>query len=292
MITAPILAAVALGCFAIGLIAGVAAGRQSSAGRKMPADLSPLNENGPPKTDGAAIGPQSDAVAELAGGLPVPSEEMIYLVTPSFDGPQFLRSGVEHLESLCSLLRNNGVPLGSLKAALDFGCGCGRVLRHFPKLGLKDLSLYGSDYNAYLIDWCRQNLPFARFEVNNLEPPLKYPAQLFDFVYAISVFTHLTEPLQFAWLDEMARIIKPGGCLAITVHGSAFLIDLDEDQQRRFRSGQLVIKYPENVGKNSCGAYHPVQYIKEKFTYSFDILEVAEQTNLRWQDFYLLRRKA
>ncbi len=179
-----------------------------------------------------------------------------------------------------------------MKAALDFGCGCGRVLRHFPKLGLKDLSLYGSDYNAFLIDWCRQNLPFARFEVNNLKPPLKYPNALFDFVYAISVFTHLTEPLQFEWLDEMARIIKPGGCLALTVHGSAFLIDLDEDQQRRFRSGQLVIKFPENAGKNSCGAYHPVQYIREKFTYAFDILEIAEQTNLRWQDFYLLRRKA
>src|SRR5579884_2727883 len=130
MITAPILAAVALGCFLIGLIAGAAAGRRTGAGKNArPGGRAPLGESSPSQANGIGAPAQGDAVAELAAGLPVPGDEMIYLVTPSFDRVRFLRSGAQHLESLCGLLRNNGVPLGSLKAALDFGCGCGRVLR-------------------------------------------------------------------------------------------------------------------------------------------------------------------
>jgi SAM-dependent methyltransferase len=287
MVSVPLLVVIGLGCLAAGIYAGMLAGKRTSprSASAMPSNGSPRDFN---REQAAAV---DDAITKLAGDFPVPGYDLIYLVSPAFDTAQFLRSGAEHLGTLTKLLTGNGVQLESLRTVLDFGCGCGRVLRHFPKLGLKGLKLYGSDYNADLIDWCRRNLSFAEFAVNKLEPPLPYPDRTFDFVYAISVFTHLTEPLQFAWLDEMARIVRPGGCLAITVHGSAFLIDLDEAQQQRFRSGQLVVKNPDNAGKNSCGTYHPVQYIKEKFTHAFDILEIAEQTNLRWQDFYLFRRR-
>lgn len=234
---------------------------------------------------------EQDEIAKLAGGLPVPSYELIQLVTPSFDAAQFLRSGAEVVDFLCGILERNDVKRGSLRSVFDWGCGCGRVLRHFPSLGIKDLKLYGADYNPDLIEWCKQNLPFGEFQVNGLEPPLHYPDQAFDFVYAISVFTHLTEPLQFRWLDEMARVIKPGGHLVFTVHGAAYLIDLNEGQQQQFRAGQLVVKYAELVGENACGAYHPPQYVKSNFTRNFEILEIVEQEHPRWQDAYLLRRK-
>ena len=228
----------------------------------------------------------------LAGGFPVPSNVLIHLVTPSFDAGQFLRTGADAVEFLCGILERNGVARRSLRAVFDFGCGCGRVLRHFPQLGIKGLKLYGDDYNPSLIEWCKQNLPIGQFQVNGLEPPLNHPDQAFDFVYAISVFTHFTEPLQFRWLDEMARILVPGGHLLITCHGAAYAGDLNEKQKAQFESGQLVVKCAEHVGENACGAYHPVQYVKEKFTYVFDILEIVEQVNPRWQDAYLLRKKS
>jgi SAM-dependent methyltransferase len=234
---------------------------------------------------------EPDELTKLAGGYPVPSHQLIQLVTPGFDAVRYLQSGAEVVEFLCGILERNGTARGSLRAVFDFGCGCGRVLRHFPALGISGLKLYGDDYNPALIEWCKQNLPIGQFQVNGLEPPLNHSDQAFDFVYAISVFTHLTEPLQFRWLDEMARILVPGGHLLITCHGSAFLMDLDDEQKAHFQSGQLVVKYAEHVGENVCGAYHPVQYVKEKFTYAFDILEIVEQTNPRWQDAYLLRKK-
>lgn len=235
---------------------------------------------------------EPDEVTRLAGGLPVPSYELVQLVTPSFDVAQFLRTGAEVVHFLSGILERNGVKPQSLRSVFDFGCGCGRVLRHFPALGIGGLKLYGADYNPTLIEWCKQNLPIGEFQVNNLEPPLNYPDQAFDFVYAISVFTHFTEPLQFAWLDEMARIVKPGGHLLMTVHGGAYLVDLNEEQRQQFQSGQLVVKYGDRVGENACGAYHPVQYVREKFCYAFDILEIVEQEHPRWQDAYLFRRKA
>jgi SAM-dependent methyltransferase len=289
MVSLPVLIAVALGCLAVGVFAGSRA-RHRIVPREDRRSLG-CEDGIPAEGQAAAHEPGKTKNSELAGGLPVPTYEMIQVVTPSFDIETFLRTGGEALEFLCNMLRSHGVALESLRAVLDLGCGCGRILRHFPKLALKNLKVYGSDYNPYLIDWCRHNLGFAEFDVNNLEPPLKYDDESFDFVYAVSVFTHLTEPLQFAWLDELKRILRPRGCLAITVHGFGFLADLSEAQQQQFRSGQLVVKNPEDAGKNSCGTYHPLQYIQEKFTYAFEILEAAQQTHRGWQDTYLLRKK-
>jgi len=71
--------------------------------------------------------------------------------------------------------------------------------------------VHGSDYNPRLVRWCRESLPFADFRVNGLQPPLPYADGELEFVYAISIFTHLTEALQDAWLQELARVLAPGG---------------------------------------------------------------------------------
>jgi SAM-dependent methyltransferase len=234
----------------------------------------------------------SDEIAKLAGGLPVPSHELIQIVTPSFDLLQALRAGAEAVHFLCDLLERHGVKRESLRSVLDFGCGCGRVLRHFPSLGIHGMKLYGTDYNPVLIEWCTNNLPIAEFQVNNLEPPLNYANEAFDFVYAIFVFTHLTETLQFAWLDEIARILKSEGHLVITLHGTSCLTDLNDDQRQQFDSGQLVLNRSDRAGQNACGAFHPVQYVKERFTYAFDILEIIEPKQTGWQDAYLLQKRA
>jgi ubiquinone/menaquinone biosynthesis C-methylase UbiE len=64
---------------------------------------------------------------------------------------------------------------------------------------------------------------FAQFEVNGLAPPLAYEANHFDFIYALSVFTHLPESLQTAWMSELARVLKPGGYLLMTTHRECYL---------------------------------------------------------------------
>lgn len=283
---------IAVAFLAVGIVLGQYLGKRASAEIVEQAIAPVLRKIEALGAASASPPREPDEITKLAGGLPVPSYELIQLVTPSFDAAQFLRSGAEVVDFLCNILERNGARRGSLGSVFDWGCGCGRVLRHFPALGIGGLKLHGADYNPDLIQWCKQNLPFGEFQVNGLEPPLDYPDRAFDFVYAISVFTHLTEPLQFRWLDEMARVIKPGGHLLFTVHGAAYLVDLNEEQQQQFHAGQLVVKYAELVGENACGAYHPPQYVKNNFIRDFEILEILEQEHPRWQDAYLLRRRA
>ena len=66
------------------------------------------------------------------------------------------------------------------------------------------------------MDGGRQHLPFARFTQDARRPPLPFAAASFDAAYALAVFTHLGEDLAHAWMDELARVLRPGGHLLVT----------------------------------------------------------------------------
>ncbi len=104
------------------------------------------------------------------------------------------------------------------KRMLDFGCGAGRVLRHFAPRA-SGCELWGSDISAPCIEWDRRHLsPPASFELHGEAPPLPFPDGKFDLVYALSVFTHITDQWA-AWLLEVDRILAPGGLLVATFMG-------------------------------------------------------------------------
>ena len=107
----------------------------------------------------------------------------------------------------------------SLSRVLDFGCGCGRSLISISRL-LPNADLYGCDIDEEAIGFCKSELKFGNFYSNSETPPLSYIDDFYDLIYGISVFTHLDEDRQFAWLKELGRILKPGGVLLLTLHGS------------------------------------------------------------------------
>ena len=61
--------------------------------------------------------------------------------------------------------------------------------------------------------------PASTFAVSPQDPPLPYEDGYFDFVVAISIWSHYGEPAAIRWLDEMHRIIRPGGHLVFSTHG-------------------------------------------------------------------------
>ena len=86
------------------------------------------------------------------------------------------------------------------KRILDFGCGAGRVLRHFMQRP-EPLELWGCDVHAPSIEWIQENLspPIHAF-ANDTLPPLALDDGSIDLVYALSVFTHLAEDWS-AWAE-------------------------------------------------------------------------------------------
>ncbi|HET9317064.1 MAG TPA: class I SAM-dependent methyltransferase [Vicinamibacteria bacterium] len=224
-------------------------------------------------------------------GLPLPPDRLIQLVAGTADIGWFLEGGARAAASIQATLAAAGAPLEGVRSLLDFGCGCGRVARRWAGL---TASVHGCDLNPRLAAWCRKNLPFGRFVVNRLDPPLPYDDGAFDLAYALSVFTHLPERSQRAWMDEMHRVIRPGGHLIVTTHGPRYGAGLDASASARFDAGELVVVYADEAGSNACAAYHPEAYVRTHLAPPFEVVAFRPEGALGnpHQDLWLLRRPA
>ena len=228
----------------------------------------------------------------LRGGIPLPPGDLIYLVSGHRSASRFLRRGLVANKTIRGVLKRNGVEIEHCSAILDFGCGVGRIMRHWN--ALQHPALHGTDYNPKLVEWCKKNLSFAEFQVNTLSDGLPYGPETFDFIYAFSVFTHLSEPLQFFWMNELSRVLRPGGHIYFTTHGDYFFPQLSVEEKEKFLSGQLVVRAAKESGSNRCATYHPAAYVRGNMAREFSLVDFipgrAEGDLLH--DIYLLKKPA
>jgi SAM-dependent methyltransferase len=221
----------------------------------------------------------------------IPSPYLVWLVTSTFDTDGFLSSGKRFAEAIRDTLMKNGIDIARLESILDFGCGPGRVLRHLP--ALTGARLFGCDYNKKLVSWCRRNLRFAEFSISETDARLRYNGGSFDFIYALSVFTHFTEAQHTFWIDELRRVLRPGGYLLLTTHGKHYEQEIPAHLRKHFRDGELVVKRPDRAGENICAAFHPEKYVREELARGRDVVDFVEQgpAGNHSQDVYLLRKR-
>lgn len=226
----------------------------------------------------------------LDAQLPVPPRKLMFLVAGHHDVREFLRSGRATNEAIRRLLNKHGVKIEQLDSVLDFGCGVGRIMRHWNTT--QGPKWHGTDYNPDLIKWCKYNLKFAEFRVNTLSGQLPYEAESFDFIYVFSVFTHLSEPLQFFWINELSRVLKPGGYLYFTAHGDYYLEELSREEREQFLVGKLVIREEHRSGENICAVFHPVSYVQEKLAQNLTVVDFvpgSDETDSK-HDVHLMRK--
>jgi SAM-dependent methyltransferase len=218
------------------------------------------------------------------------------LVVGTADVDMFLSSGRAHSDYLRELLAGVGRPLGEMGAILDFGCGCGRIARWLSDLSRTQLN--GCDYNRELVEWCDGNLGFMHTRKTDLQPPLPYPDDSFDFLYAFSVFTHLSVESAARWMAELRRVVKRGGLVWFTIHGESYRERLLPEEKTRFDAGEIVVWLPEIEGTNLCGAYWPAAAVENVLGDGFEMLvrldpkadpATAERAHLE-HDAYLVRR--
>ncbi|HET7617995.1 MAG TPA: class I SAM-dependent methyltransferase [Vicinamibacterales bacterium] len=223
-------------------------------------------------------------------GAPLPSRKARMLVSGSADIEWFLDGGRLAADTIRRAVERQGVDLSRLGRVLDFGCGCGRVLRHWHDL--TDVELHGVDTQPLLVDEARRTVPRARIGVNQLEPPLPYQSGTFDLVYSLSVFTHLDEPVQFRWRDEIRRVLKPGGLWLVTTQGTAYLPKLNRAERARFEAGGVVCQRQAFRGLNLCQTFHPESYVRGTLARGLTVVDFEPEGakgNPR-QDLYVLRR--
>jgi SAM-dependent methyltransferase len=225
-------------------------------------------------------------------GLPLPPATLRAQIGPRHaDAYFFLRSGLEQAEIVRTLVREDGSAVEEFEGLLDWGCGCGRILRNWWQLPPR-IRVAGCDINTKMIEWCTRNLPFAEVAVNELSPPLPYPDSAFDLVYAFSVMTHLNEELQQAWSRECYRVLKPRGYFLFSTMGEHYLSlgRLNEAEQRRFRNGDLVVLYDDAPGTSLCSAYHPPEYVRNTLAADYEFVTFRPAIDYGRHDVHLFRK--
>jgi SAM-dependent methyltransferase len=235
-----------------------------------------------------------------AGGLehsantPLPPESLRQRVHGAADIASFLEVGRQCGQDIVAGLERIGRAPDSFDAVLDFGCGCGRVLRWLaPELA--PARLFGSDIDRQAVAWCGENLPGIAWSVNAGLPPTGYASQSFDLIYAISVFSHLDEDFQFSWLNELRRITKPDGIVLLSIHGSFYLDNLEEAMVAEIKAKGMLFVVSDGW-KNIFPdwyqiALHTKEYVLDKYGRYFDVLEYVPGGMNGVQDLVILRRR-
>ena len=154
-------------------------------------------------------------IADRWGAASLPPARLRFRVTETLDPKAYRATGASAAQRLRRILAEAGHPLEECESILDFGCGCGRTLA-FLQTGAN--RTFGVDVDRESVEWCNAHIPGVHCQTGNAEPPLNFPSNSFEVIYAISVFTHLNLERQRAWRDELCRLLRPGGLLLFTVH--------------------------------------------------------------------------
>jgi len=253
----------------------------------------------------AGVSDQRVALAQMqtlltreAGVPPPPPRHLQERVIGTYD-PGYLESGYELCRHLDAELAHAGRSLGDFARILDFGCGSGRVLRALRRLHPR-AELHGTDIDEEAIAWLAWNCPdVARFTVAPHRPPTSYADAAFDFVFGISVFTHLPQDMEAAWLDELRRIAAPGALLVLTTHGEAHWSKLAPEvrgivERDGFYYGDFGFNYGRSISLPDFyqTAYHSTDYVRREWGRRFEVLGITPLGMGKHQDTVLLRRPA
>jgi SAM-dependent methyltransferase len=174
---------------------------------------------------------------------------------------------------------------------LEWGCGPARVIRHIPSNFGSGAEVYGSDYNRETIRWCTKNIPGVTFSLNELRPPLPFEGWFFDFIYSISVFTHLSEPVGQEWTNELYRIMRSGAIAVISTNGEGQLDRLLLEELEIYKSRGVVVRGKVQEGKKMFFTVHSPAYLRESLFKSFEVMKFASgEFPYTGQDLWILRK--
>jgi SAM-dependent methyltransferase len=189
--------------------------------------------------------------------------------------PQEIASYAERAQNVISLieeaLAKAGRTFDDIERWLDFGCGYGRVVR-FLVGRVPAEQVFVSDVVAEGVDFCA-----AEFGVH----PVHSQAELdrvspgsFDFIYAISVISHLNERNSIAFLRLMGESLTEGGIVLFTTHGrwsieNAGLYGVEYEAQKSQIAAKVqergIAYLPYDFADDDYGmTWHSKEYIEAK----------------------------
>jgi len=233
-------------------------------------------------------GARREAFARTWGDEPLPPEDIAYDAYGSLDWDFYWGFGRLIGGFLAERIRAHGAG----GRVLEWGCGPARIVRHLPRLLGPSWDVHGSDVNRKTIRWCAGHLPAIHFAENDALPPLPFHAGHFEFLYSVSVFTHLPEDAHAVWARELHRVLKPGGLLLCTLNGDASRALLTPGERRDYDAGRTVVRGGVSGGTRCFLAWHPPSFVTAELLRGFDVVEHLPAPNLfgERQDVWIARK--
>ncbi|HEX6712084.1 MAG TPA: class I SAM-dependent methyltransferase [Thermoleophilaceae bacterium] len=151
-----------------------------------------------------------------------------------WDLDTFFASGADEIAAVFSHLEARPARSG---AALDFGCGAGRIVR---ALSTRFELCYGVDSSAEMVRLARElnsDLENCVFEHKSYPLLAEIRSNTIDFVYSSFVLQHLpSEREVLDYVREFARIVRPGGTIVFQLPESLSLRYRVQPRRRLFRA--------------------------------------------------------
>ena len=162
--------------------------------------------------------------------IPMPPMEFQVLVCGTAENAQFFETFGRWL---VAFLDYEGM-LRPGTALLDVGCGCGRLPRYLVSSPIE--SYTGFDRHSGMIEWCKREIRDSRFKfdffelksaytawdeqqgaINAADFAFPYADGSFDSCMLASVFTHMPPNEVRHYLGELARVMRPGGKVLLSI---------------------------------------------------------------------------
>ncbi len=233
-------------------------------------------------------------------------------------GVAALTEAFNFIRILRHYLDNYRIILDSDTHVLDFGCGWGRYTRFMLRYAHPD-NIFGFDVDTDMIERCKKTFGCCNFITVKSFPPSPVRDGLFNIIFAYSVFSHLSEAAANAWIQEFARITRPGGIVFLTTQGRTFIdfcreiresgkfehswhynlaksfVDIEKAKQN-YDAGNFL--YAATGGGNSREASFygeaiiPKGYIERCWTEHFELLDFIDDRSILPQALIVLKRRS
>ena len=238
---------------------------------------------------------------------PMPPPEMRFKVAGADDEAQFDASGLQSITDFTRAVAGLGLTLADFPRVLEWGCGSGRILRHFPFDPARQ-EVYGCDIDAGMIEWLGAAMPELKVATTGGLPPLPYADGQFDLIINHSVLSHLDAAYQDAWLTELKRILAPEGVLILTVQGPYALAKWEAslpggpEMDTAIRAARTAVDtagvyfladdaWAGRFPKYYQSTFHAPWYVFEHWSGWFDIASYIPRGSLTHQDMVVLRHR-
>jgi SAM-dependent methyltransferase len=135
-----------------------------------------------------------------------------------WDLAEFFATGEAEVETVIGHLKKLGMTLDVDRAALDFGCGVGRLTQAVAR---RFASCAGVDISAEMIQRAQSlnQYPQCRYMVNS-SASLPFGDGEFSFIYCNIVLQHVPRHFATNYLREFVRVLARGGVLVFGLQDS------------------------------------------------------------------------